>query len=192
MPLVALSSGASVQESLVEVLLGFVRLASGSAASSARGRAGVLDPHSEEAIVLAMHMLNMTSALLAVHGSTDGDQATRLGSLEGLLTLLALVRTHAWPVLNPPPVLRALKVLVAVLETAPEARVTAAQLIFARKNDDMNFCELLVVIIDTAVEALCSMGRAHAKATGEGLCSLPTFVSFPLFSSVLFLAFLCS
>lgn len=147
----------------MEILLGFMKLASGIAQV---GRGGLLDPHNEETVVLAMHMLNMTSALLAVHGTSDWDQVTHLGSLEGLLAVLSLVRVHTYPVLNPPVVLRALKVLIAVLETAPEARSTAAQLIFARKSDDMNLCELLVVLIGAAVEALSSIGRAHVRAWG--------------------------
>ena len=127
-----------------------------------------LNPHAEETCQLALHMLNMTSSLLAVHGSTDWGQVTPLGTLDGMLAVLALVRIHAHPILNPPLVLRGLKVLVAVLETAPEARATAAQLVFSRTHDDMNLCELIGVLLGSAADAMGSIGRAHARDAGIG------------------------
>lgn len=160
----------------MDVILGFIKLASGGGrgkelaigASRGAGWAG-LNPHSENTAQLGLHMLNMTSSLLAVHGNTDWEQVTQLGTLEGMLSVLSLVRVHSYPILNPPLVLRGLKVLVAVLETAPEARATAAQLVFSRTDDDMNLCELLVSLIGSAVDALGSIGRAHASrdVTGE-------------------------
>lgn len=129
-----------------------------------------MNPNAEETAQLALHMLNMTSSLLAVHGSTDWDQVTQLGTLDGMLAILALIRVHAHPILNPPLVLRGLKVLVAILETAPEARATAAQLVFSRTDDDMNLCELIVVLLASAVDALGSIGRAYARdASGGGI-----------------------
>ena len=176
LPQEALSSGANAQESLLDVLLGYIKLANGGGrgreSESGAGRGGGwsgLNPHAEETAQLALHMLNMTSSLLAVHGSTEWEQVTQLGSLDGMLAVLALVRVHSHPILNPPLVLRGLKVLVAVLETAPEARATAAQLVFSRTHNDMNLCELIVVMLASAVDALGSIGRAHAReASGLG------------------------
>lgn len=158
------------------MLLGFIKLANGGGRGKeseyGAGRGGGwsgLNPHEEETAQLALHMLNMISSLLAVYGSTDWEQVTQLGTLEGMLAVLALVRVHAHPNLNPPLVLRGLKVLVAVLETAPEARATAAQLVFSRTHDDMNLCELIVVLLGSAVDALGSIGRAHARDGSGGI-----------------------
>lgn len=178
LPLEAASAGSTQSELLLDVILGFIKLASGGSKGNGTSRGGGLaglDPHNESTTQLGLHMLNMTSSLLAVHGNTDWEQVTQLGTLEGMLSVLALVRVHSYPILNPPIVLRGLKVLVAVLETAPEARATAAQLVFSR-DDEMNLCELLVLLIGSAVDALGSIRQANARDQGDGTEMLPLVV----------------